>query len=142
MKTHQPLRCSYTIEQSVPIQFRQIDDSNTLTFYRQNLDHSILTGLTLLPPGFSALGTPRKVDNRNQKERVRRIQKTCQHIVPRNERGNHAENATRTLERHIGSSVCSVAAIQVSDSQADKRDPDHHEQRAEGESGLEGQKPH
>jgi hypothetical protein len=79
--------------------------------------------------------------NRHRKERVRRLHNTRQHIIPRDKRSNHAESAARSRQAHVWVSVGGVASVEVRGSQADEGEPDHCEQRAEGEGGFEGHEP-
>jgi hypothetical protein len=79
--------------------------------------------------------------NRNSKERIRRLQQTSQHIIPRNKRSNNAESATSSCQSHVREVIGCVARIEVCRSQANESQPDHEKQRAEGESRFECHQP-
>ena len=79
--------------------------------------------------------------NRHRKERIRRLHNTSQHIIPRDERSNHAEHAARPRQSHVRVSVCGVGRVEVRCAEEDEGDPDHGEERAEGEGRFEGAEP-
>jgi hypothetical protein len=103
-----------------------------IPFQLSYLNNRILTNA--LPPLRPSLLTPREMHNRNSKERVRRLQQTSQHIIPRNKRCDDAESATSSCQSHVREVIGCVARIEVCRSQANESQPDHEKQRAEGES--------
>lgn len=98
--------------------------------------------LALLPPRLTPLIAPRKVHHWHQKERVRAIQQTRHHIIPRDERRDDTEHTSSARQRHVRRAVGRVARVEVADAEADESDPDAEEERVEGEGRAEGQDPH
>ena len=77
----------------------------------------------------------------HRKERIRRLHDTRQHIIPRDKRGNHAEHASGSRQSHVWVSVRGVRRVEVRCSEEDEGEPDHGEERAEGEGRFERHQP-
>jgi hypothetical protein len=103
------------------------------------LHHRLLTDT--LPPIRPPLLTPREMHNRHRKERIRRLHNTRQHIIPRDKRSDHAENTARPRQSHVRVSVRCIRRIEVRCSKADECNPNHAEERAEGEGRFERAEP-
>jgi hypothetical protein len=79
--------------------------------------------------------------HRHRKERIRRLHDSSQHIIPRDKRSDHAEHPARSCQSHVRVSVRGVGRVEVCCAEEDECDPDHCEERAEGQGGLEGYEP-
>jgi hypothetical protein len=71
------------------------------------------------------------VHHRNGKERVRRVRKTSQHVIPRNESSDNTKRAARYGQSVMRVSVGGVAGIKIRGPEADESNPDREEERAE-----------